>query len=126
MPTKFCVPAPKVSQSQSWTPIHRAPSNRNAWAASSESAESQQTDLERAFRGKPDIEIVEIYHEAFSAKAPGRPVVEHMLQRLERGEADGIIAWYPDRLARNSIDGGRTIYLLDQNPITGLQLSTFT
>ena len=35
------------------------------------------------------------------------------LRRIEAGEANGIIAWHPDRLARNSRDGGEIIYLLD-------------
>ena len=43
----------------------------------------------------------------FSAKAPGRPIFDEMLRRIERREAEGIIAWHPDRLARNSVDGGR-------------------
>ena len=29
-----------------------------------------------------------------------------MMRRIEAGEAQGIIAWHPDRLARNSMDGG--------------------
>ncbi len=49
-----------------------------------------------------------------------------MLTRIERGEGQGIIAWAPDRLARNSIDGGRIIYLLDCNVIGDLKFSTYT
>jgi hypothetical protein len=49
-----------------------------------------------------------------------------MLERIERGEADGIIAWHPDRLARNSIDGGRIIYFLDRGLLKDLKFSTFT
>lgn len=48
-----------------------------------------------------------------------------MLQRIESGEADGIIAWHPYRLARNSIDGGRVIYLVDIGKIKGLKFPTF-
>jgi len=49
-----------------------------------------------------------------------------MLKRIERGEADGIISWHPDRLARNSIDGGRIIYLLDQKHLKDLRFASFT
>ncbi len=48
-----------------------------------------------------------------------------MLERIEAGEADGILAWHPDRLARNSIDGGRIIYLLDTGIIKTLKFPTF-
>src|SRR5262245_35070160 len=90
------------------------------------SIESQHEELERVFSGRPDIEIAGVFEEAFSAKAPGRPVFDDMLSRLERGEAKGIIAWHPDRLARNSIDGGRIIYFLDRRTIEDLKFSSCT
>jgi DNA invertase Pin-like site-specific DNA recombinase len=90
------------------------------------SIDSQREELERVFSGRQDIEIVDVFKESFSAKAPGRPIFNEMLTRIERGEADGIITWHPDRLARNSVDGGRIIYLLDTGIIKDLKFSTFT
>jgi len=90
------------------------------------SIESQLTTLERQFVGRSDIEIIGIYQEAFSAKAPGRPKFSEMMARVERQEADGIVAWAPDRLARNSIDGGRLIYMLDIGKLRDLKFATYT
>jgi DNA invertase Pin-like site-specific DNA recombinase len=90
------------------------------------SIESQYDELQKAFSQQPNIEIVDTYRESFSAKAPGRPLFNEMLARIEQGEADGIIAWHPDRLARNSIDGGRIIYLLDGKALKNLKFATFT
>lgn len=36
-----------------------------------------------------------------------------MLNEIEKGQAQGIIAWNSDRLSRNSVDTGRLIYLFD-------------
>ena len=47
-----------------------------------------------------------------------------MLDRIEAGEANGILAWHPDRLARNSVDGGRIIYLLDTEKLKTLKFPT--
>jgi site-specific DNA recombinase len=90
------------------------------------SIDSQRTTMVRFADDHADIEIVEILEESKSAKSPGRPVFAAMLDRIKRGEAAGIIAWAPDRLARNSIDGGQIIYLLDQGVLHDLKFSTYT
>src|SRR5258708_33143067 len=90
------------------------------------SIESQLSTLKRTFGQNTSAEIVEIYEEAFSAKAPGRPRFGEMISRLEAGVADGIIAWAPDRLAWNSIDGGHIIYMLDCCTIKDSKFCTCT
>ena len=77
------------------------------------SIEAQLVEL-RAYAKNENLTIIDELVEKQSAKTPGRPVFGDMLKRIENGEASGIIAWHPDRLARNSIDGGQVVYLLDR------------
>lgn len=88
------------------------------------SIDSQLKELQSKFTTDPSVEVVDIYTEAFSAKAPGRPIFDEMIRRIEQGQADGIIAWHPDRLARNSVDGGRIIHLLDRKILLDLKFAT--
>ena len=88
------------------------------------SIEAQLAEL-KLLAEKENLRIKSIFQEAMTAKVPGRPIFNDMIARIEKGEADGIIAWHPDRLARNSIDGGRIIYLLDTGHIKFLKFPTF-
>ncbi|MDP3962484.1 MAG: recombinase family protein [bacterium] len=79
----------------------------------------------RELAKKEKIDVVDTFVEKQTAKVPGRPIFAEMIARIERGEASGILAWHPDRLARNSVDGGKIIYLVDTGTITDLKFPTF-
>jgi site-specific DNA recombinase len=88
------------------------------------SIEAQIAEL-KEFAMREGLLLADIFVEKQSAKKPGRPIFNQMLERLEKGEAQGIVSWHPDRLARNSVDGGKIIYLLDCNRIETLKFPTF-
>ena len=73
------------------------------------SIEAQLFELREIAR-KENLEILEEFQESKSAKTPGREVFGEMMARVEQNDGVGILSWHPDRLARNSIDGGRIIY----------------
>ncbi len=88
------------------------------------SIEAQLAEI-RLYAERERLLIKREFVESMTAKQPGRPIFNDMIARLERGEADGIVTWHPDRLARNSIDGGRVVYLLDIGHIKFLKCPTF-
>ncbi|MBP9853226.1 recombinase family protein, partial [Candidatus Saccharibacteria bacterium] len=72
------------------------------------SIEAQIAELQKYAKDN-GLFVVDTVIEKKSAKVPGRPKFGAMLARIEAGEASGIISWHPDRLARNSIDGGQVV-----------------
>ena len=74
------------------------------------------------------LTVVDIIQEAESAKTSDtRPRFREILRDIsERGKYDAIIAWHPDRLARNMKDAGEIIDLLDRNIIKDLRFPSFT
>ena len=88
------------------------------------SIEAQLFEL-REFARKENLEILEEFQESKSAKKPGRTELNKMIRKIEESEGVGILAWHPDRLARNSVDGGKIIYLVDQEKIVSLRFPTF-
>ncbi len=64
-----------------------------------------------------NLVIVDIYEESQSAYKKGRPKFAEMLDRIDKGEASGILVWHLTRIARNSLDGGLVIYMIDEGKI---------
>ncbi len=88
------------------------------------SIEAQITEL-KEFAARMNIHIIEVVIEKQTAKKPGRPKFGKMLERIKAGEANGILAWMPDRLSRNSIDSGKIIYMLDEHVLIDLKFPHF-
>ena len=84
------------------------------------SIDAQITEL-RAFAKNEKLEIVEEFIEKRTAKIPGRPIFGEMMRRIEKGDVSGILSWHPDRLARNSVDGGQIVYFLDIGNLASLK-----
>jgi DNA invertase Pin-like site-specific DNA recombinase len=84
------------------------------------SIEAQLAEL-RALAKREQLNVVEVFVEKRSAKMPGRVIFGDMMARIQKGEAQGIICWKIDRLARNPVDGGQIQWLLQQGVIRHIQ-----
>ena len=89
------------------------------------SIEAQIVEL-KEFAAKEKLEIVgPTFVETKTAKEPGRVKFAEMLSFLESGKADGILSLHPHIFARNSVDGGKIIHLVDREIIKSLKFPCF-
>ena len=87
------------------------------------SINSQKERIETQF-GK--IQIVEVLEETKSAFKPyDRPVFTSMMERIKKGEAQGAIAWHPDRLSRNEIDAATVTYMIRTGQLKDLKFCSY-
>jgi DNA invertase Pin-like site-specific DNA recombinase len=91
---------------------------------SSESDERQAMSIESqinemtALAKRDNINVIDIVQESKSAKATGqRPEFNQLLQRINNGEAGGILTWAPDRLSRNAGDLGSIVDMMDNGKL---------
>lgn len=81
-----------------------------------------QTNRLKELANSLGISIKEILTEAKSAKKPHcRPVFTSMLERIEKGEAQGILCWQINRLSRNPVDSGTLGWMLQQGALKSIQ-----
>lgn len=71
------------------------------------------------------LKVVDILREEKSAKRPGlRPVFSQIIEDIKEGKYNGILAWNPDRLARNMLEAGMLIDLADSKIIKDFKFVT--
>ena len=68
-----------------------------------------------------NLNIVEVLQESKSAHEKGRELFDVMINKLEAGEANSILTLHLNRLARNMIDGGKIIDLIDRNKLVEIK-----
>ncbi len=85
------------------------------------SIEDQIKDC-KALAKREGLKIVKVIREEKSAKTPqNRPAFRGMMQAIEEGVYDGIIAWHPDRLSRNSLESGIIMDMYDKEIIKDMK-----
>src|SRR5438128_565595 len=84
------------------------------------SHESQQFDMNTLAKRENKF-VYDLVEESLTAKAPGRPKFGKMCDRIEAGEADGILVWDIDRLFRNPVDEGRVRWMLQRGVLKSVR-----
>lgn len=85
------------------------------------SIKDQERDCRELAR-RLGLNIVAVISEQKSAKKPNnRPKFSSMIKRIRAKEFDAIMAWHPDRLARNMVEAGKIIHMLDTDVIKDIR-----
>lgn len=88
---------------------------------------SLTSQIEKVKEAFPDLDTIEMPPESASAFKPNnRPIFNEMIERIDAGEAHGILAWHPDRLSRNELDAAALTYRLRRNEIRDLKFASYT
>lgn len=96
---------------------------------SSEGQERQALSIpaqkEKLLQSFPDLDIEFIEEEKSAFKPYNRAHLTQMLERIDRGERTGLIAYHPDRLSRNEIDASSITYRIRNGAIADLKFATY-
>jgi len=80
-----------------------------------------QIDDDLKIQAREGLVVVDTITDSASAKIPSnRPNYSTMIKRIKQGRASGIITWRVDRLARNHLEWGELMYLLQTGVIKSI------
>src|SRR3990172_674987 len=78
----------------------------------------QRMDIEEQIIKKYGLKVITPYYEeSHTAFKKGRPDFNEMIDRIQNDEAQGVITWHRNRLARNYKDGGAFVDLMSDGKV---------
>ena len=80
------------------------------------SLDSQEKELLNIAK-KNNLQVIKVFKESRTAKEAGRPIFNEVINMITAGKADAILCWKLDRLARNFLDGGLIMDMLQKGII---------
>jgi len=87
---------------------------------------SIESQVDKAREVFSKLKIVGIIEEKKSAFTPeNRPEFAKMIARIKKSEANGIIAWHPDRLSRNEVDAATLTYMIRTGQLKDLKFGSY-
>ena len=87
--------------------------NREQQAAS---LPEQHRDLVETAK-KNNLNIRHHLEESRSAHTIGRPIFNQLILDIQSGKINAVLTWHPNRLARNPLDAGQILYLMDEGKL---------
>ncbi len=88
---------------------------------------SKDAQIDKCEEQFKNLNIVDTLDESKSAFEPDkRDVFKKVIEMIDNGEADGIIAWHPDRLSRNEVDASTITWRIRKGVIKDLKFASFS
>ena len=88
---------------------------------------SKDAQIDKCEEQFKNLKIVKTLDESKSAFEPDkRDEFKKLLEMIDNGEADGIIAWHPDRLSRNEVDASSITWRIRKGVIKDLKFASFS
>lgn len=81
---------------------------------------AQRKELEEVIK-RDKLNVVAVFEESQSAHSIGRPKFNEMVKMIDSGQANGILVWHINRIARNALDGGMIVHLFDHHKLTEIR-----
>lgn len=76
-----------------------------------------QLEATNRIKTERGLAVVANIQDEKTAKKPGRPGFDRMVEMLQSGEAQGVICWHANRLSRNAKDSGVLQWLMDDSGV---------
>lgn len=105
---------PNISQKKYFVYARKSSEAEDKQILSIDSQINELTEL----AAKKGISVTRIFRESYSAKEPGRPIFNQLMEKAINQGSCSILCWKLDRLARNPIDGANLIWNLSKNKIS--------
>ena len=87
---------------------------------------SKEAQKEKILEYFPDLDI-EWFDDSKSAFKPyQRQGFQKMMDKVHKGEIQGLVAWHPDRLSRNEVDASSITWALRQSLLKDLKFASFS
>lgn len=80
------------------------------------SIKGQREDLQEIIK-QYGLNVVVLLEESRSAFSVGRPEYAKMVEMINKGEANAVLTWHPNRLARNYADAGTFVQLMSDKKL---------
>ena len=97
--------------------VYYRKSSSEAEDKQAQSIPDQVRDTDSVIQREGLIVGIKFPGESQTAHKIGRPIFTDLIKSIESGKINAVLVWHPNRLARNPLDGGMLLWLMDEGKL---------